>query len=160
MGNLSVTRSICIILFALAFLCLIGQRLRAQGVQPVHPVKITIEVLNGRNGKPLIDQRVLVFTADSKEGVKGHAQHVETVTDKSGVGELVLDSADAQWLQVFVDQHVLCYSSPNQIGFSVREITSKGLVTPNSCGSFKRDAIPGHVIVFARKPTFFEKMKR
>ena len=39
------------------------------------PLCITVQVLDGRNGKPLADQHVLVFTGLSSDAVKTHAQH-------------------------------------------------------------------------------------
>lgn len=36
---------------------------------------ITVQVLDGRNGKPMADQHVLVFTGLSADAVKIHAQH-------------------------------------------------------------------------------------
>ena len=43
---------------------------------------ITVQVLDGRNGKPLADQHVLVFTGLSADAVKTHAQHTGVTTGK------------------------------------------------------------------------------
>lgn len=42
---------------------------------------ITVQVLDGRNGKPMTDQHVLVFTGLSADAVKTHAQHTGVTTD-------------------------------------------------------------------------------
>ena len=61
---------------------------------------ITVQVLDGRNGKPLADQHVLVFTGLSSDAVKTHAQHTGVTTDKDGVGTLTIYPGETQWLQV------------------------------------------------------------
>src|ERR1700679_3835493 len=91
---------------------------------------ITVQVLDGRNGKPLADQHVLVFTGLSADAVKTHAQHTGTTTDKDGMGTLTIYPGETQWLQVFTDGRIPCFPNPNQASFSVGDIMSKGLVTP------------------------------
>ena len=53
-------------------------------------MNITVQVLDGRNGKPLADQHVLVFTGLSADAVKTHAQHTGVTTGKDGMGTLTL----------------------------------------------------------------------
>lgn len=121
---------------------------------------ITVQVLDGRNGKPLADQHVLVFTGPSSDAVKTHAQHTGVTTDKDGMGTLTIYPAETQWLQVFADGRIPCFPNPNQASFSVSDIMSKGLVTPNNCSSLVREPSPGHFIFFARPAHFMEKMKQ
>jgi hypothetical protein len=121
---------------------------------------ITIQVLDGRNGKPLADQRVLVFTGLSNSAVKNHAADTEVTTDKYGIGTLTIYPAETQWLQVFADGRTLCYPDPNDSSFSVSDIISKGLATPNDCSKLVRESSPGHFIIFARPARFMEKMRR
>jgi hypothetical protein len=68
--------------------------------------------------------------------------------------------SETQWLQVFTDGRIPCFADPNQVSFSVSEITSKGLVTPNNCRALVKEATPGHFVVFARPASFMEKMKQ
>ena len=121
---------------------------------------ITVQVLDGRNGKPLADQHVLVFTGPSSDAVKTHAQHTGVTTDKDGMGTLTIYPAETQWLQVFADGRIPCFPNPNQASFSVSDIMSKGLVTPNNCSALVREPSPGHFIFFARPAHFMEKMKQ
>ncbi len=51
---------------------------------------ITVQVFDGRNGKPMADQHVLVFTGLSADAVKTHAQHTGVTTGKDGVGTLTI----------------------------------------------------------------------
>jgi hypothetical protein len=59
-----------------------------------------------------------------------------------------------------MDGRVPCFADPNHASFSVSEIISKGLVTPNNCSALVREATPGRFVVFARPAGFMEKMKR
>jgi hypothetical protein len=121
---------------------------------------ITVQVLDGRNGKPLADQHVLVFTGLSSDAVKTHAQHTGVTTDKDGIGTLTIYPGETQWLQVFTDGRIPCFPNPNQASFSVSDIMSKGLVTPNECSAHVREPSPGHFVIFARPAHFMEKMKQ
>lgn len=143
----------------LAGVLLPGATIKAQNVGLERPLNITVQVLDGRNGEPLKEQHLLVFTGISSSAVKSHAQHTELVTDKSGIGTLIINPDETEWLQVFADGRVLCFPDPNQSSFSVKEIISKGLVTPNRCSSLAKEASPGRLIVFARPASFMEKMK-
>jgi hypothetical protein len=139
---------------------LLGATLEAQNAGLEQPLNIAVQVLDGRNGKPLKDQRLLVFTGTSSRAVKSHAQHTGLITDKDGMGTLMVYPSEPQWLQMFADGNVLCFPNPNQTTFSVNEIMSEGLVTPNTCSALVKLATPGHLIVFARPAGFMEKMKQ
>lgn len=121
---------------------------------------IMVQVLDGRNGKPLADQHVLVFTGPSSDAVKTHAQHTGVTTDKDGMGTLTIYPAETHWLQVFADGRIPCFPNPNQASFSVSDIMSKGLVTPNDCSAQVHESSPGHFVIFARPAHFMEKMKQ
>jgi hypothetical protein len=128
--------------------------------QPGKTLDITVQVLDGRNGKSMADQHVLVFTGISSDAVKSHASHTALTTDKVGLGHLAINPGETQWLQVFMDGRIPCYADPNQSSFSVAMIMSKGLVTPNNCSALVREPSPGHFVVFARPARFMEEMKQ
>jgi hypothetical protein len=132
----------------------------AQNALAVKRLEITVQTIDGRNGKPLAHQHLLIFTGMSSDDVKTHAAHVELTTGKEGMGTLSLDSSKAHWLQPWADDRTLCQQVPNQNSFSVDEIMSKGLATPNTCSSFVKESAPGRFIIFARPATLMEKMKR
>jgi hypothetical protein len=138
---------------------LFGSYVSAQGMAEKSQ-EITLQVLDGRNGKPLANQRVLVFTGVSSSAVKTQAAHTDVTTDKDGIGLLTINPAETQWLQIFPDGRVLCYPDPNQTSFRVSEIISKGLVTSNNCSRLVNEPSPGHFIIFARPAHFMEKMKQ
>jgi uncharacterized GH25 family protein len=47
-------------------------------------LEITVQVVDGQNGKPVANQHVLVFTGSSSDAVKTSAQHTGVTTDKNG----------------------------------------------------------------------------
>jgi hypothetical protein len=118
--------------------------LTAQNAGMVKTIDIVVQALDGRNGKPLANQHLLVFTGTSSNAVKSHAEHTGLTTDKDGVGTLTIYPAETQWIQVWADGRVLCQPEPNQSSFSVATIMSKGLATPNTCSALVREPTPGH----------------
>lgn len=135
-----------------------GSKAQTEGVPK--SVDIAVQVLDGRNEKPIPNQRVLVFVGGSREAAKSHAEHTDLTTDKDGLGSLRVHPNQTLWIQVWADGRVLCYPDPNQSSFSVDTIMSTGVVTPNSCSGVTKDPAPGHLIIFARPARFMEKMKR
>jgi len=121
---------------------------------------IVVQALDGRNGKPLTNQHLLVFTGASSDAVKSHAEHAGLTTDKDGLGTLTIYPSETQWIQVWADGRILCQPDPNQSTFSVATIMSKGLATPNTCSGLVRGPTPGHFIVFARPAHLTEKLKQ
>jgi len=121
---------------------------------------IVVQALDGRNGKPLVNQHLLVFTGLSSDAVKSHAEHTGLTTNNDGVGTLTIYPTETQWIQVWADGRILCQQDPNQSSFSVATIMSKGVATPNTCSALVREPTPGHFIVFARPAHFNEKLKQ
>ena len=121
--------------------------------------QIVVQAVDARNGKPITNQHVLVFGGDSPEAVRQHKSQYELMTDKDGLATLTLVPG-TQWLQVWMDWHVLCQSEPNSKSFPVRDILDSGLSTPNTCSSVSEKAAPGHLVVFARPERFWEKMRQ
>ncbi len=151
-----LTIAMCCLAAMFSFKSLIGAQ--TEGVP--RSVDIAVQVLDGRNGKPIPNQRLLVFIGTSSEAAKSHAEHTDLTTDKDGRGTLRLYPNQTQWIQVWTDGRVLCYSDPNQNSLSVNAIMSTGFVTANTCGGVMKDPTPGHLVVFARPASFKEKMKR
>jgi len=75
-------------------MCLLGAvfpstaLLKAQTDGVPKSVDISVQVLDGRNGKPIPNQRVLVFVGGSSEAAKSHAEHTDLTTGKDGLGSL------------------------------------------------------------------------
>jgi hypothetical protein len=135
-----------------AFLMLFGTLAHAQDT------KLTLVAVDGRNGKPMPSQRLLVFIGESQEDVRLHKQSLDVTTDRNGLAVFPITQTKMHWIQVFVDYRTLCQTEPNRLSFNVAEIVSSGFVTPNGCGSLRRVATTGQLVVFARPATLREKM--
>lgn len=120
--------------------------------------KLTLVAIDGRNGKPLPSQRLVVFAGESQEDVQLHKQSLDATTDRNGWAVLPITQTKMHWIQVFADYRTLCQAEPNRLSFNVTEIVSSGLTTPNTCGSIRRVATAGQLVVFARPATLREKM--
>jgi hypothetical protein len=121
-------------------------------------VKLTVGAFDGKSGKPLSAQRLLVFVGKTQEDVSLHKQSLSVTTGKDGLAVLNIDDSQDQWIQVLVDFHTLCQAIPRAPSLSVREIVANGLSTPNTGGSFKQETLPNRLNVYARSPTLREKM--
>jgi hypothetical protein len=122
--------------------------------------EITIQAVNGKDGRPLAHQRLLVFGGDTAEAASFHRTNFDVTTDGNGVAKMALDRATTRWVEIFVESLTLCYKKPNLVQFRVDKILSDGLSSPNDCGSIVQPAKPGQFIVFARAATLQEKMAR
>jgi hypothetical protein len=119
---------------------------------------ITIQIIDGRIGKPLMNQHIIVFGGATEEAAQAHQIHYEFTTDDKGLATLSPDKS-ANWIQVWVDWHILCQSKELQRTFSRAEISTPGLNSINACSSFSLNKIPGRLIIYVRPEHFWEKMK-
>ena len=114
---------------------------------------IRLRALNGKNGKPLTHQRLVVFAGGDADGVRFHEHVYDLKTDDDGLATLVIADAAIKRIQVWADFQHLCQSTPNLRSFDIGEIALTGFNTPNDCGSVPTKAEPGLLTVFARPRT-------
>jgi hypothetical protein len=143
---------------------------------------IRIELLNGKNGRPLAGKCVNVWVGSERKWA------MALPTDKDGVASLKLTHNDAQvntqhaWKGCGppgVINPVVKYSDPIKINTSYAsceprtadfswlaiesyptdKIIHSGVVTANTCGKARASPEPGEIILFVRPLTFWEKMK-
>jgi hypothetical protein len=126
---------------------------------PLHAqsFSINLQAINGKNGKPMPHQRLLVFMGDSQKDVRFQKYSQDVTTDEHGNAILQIPKTTIQWMQVFVDYRTLCQAEPNRRSFSLAKIVESGEATPNDCGSVRKDLKPNQIIVFARPATLREK---
>lgn len=124
---------------------------------PLATRQVVVHAVDGRSGKPLRNQHLLVFGGGSKDALRQHKQHFEVVTGADGSATLSIP-AETRWLQVWVDWHILC--APKDSVFSVAQILSLGVNTPNTCDSKSLAASPGNLVVFVRPAHFWERMRQ
>lgn len=120
--------------------------------------RIKIEALDGRNGTPIRNARLVVFVGSTVEEAREKLQNFDLQTNQSGDAELVLTSNTDRFLQGWVEGMTLCQSRPNAVSLSVEQALDKGLLAPNECGNLRLSSAPGQILVFARPATLREKM--
>ena len=120
--------------------------------------EITIQAVNGKDGRPLVHQRLLIIGGETAKAASFHRTSFDVTTDGNGVAKMKLNPTTTRWVEIFVDFLTLCYQKPNLTQFSVDKILSDGLSAPNNCSSVVQQAKPGQFIVFARPATLREKM--
>lgn len=122
--------------------------------------EIKIQAIDGKNGKPIPHQRLVIFGGESAEAPRFHRTAFELTTDDAGIAEMKFSLGNTSWIQVWADGMTLCQSKPNLNSFSVDTILTAGLSTPNSCGSLRKNLTPGTFTVYARPSSLREKMER
>jgi hypothetical protein len=122
--------------------------------------EITIQALDGKTGKPLANQRLLLFAGDTPDTATFHDQNFVLTTDADGKAKLPITSKDTKWIQVWADGLTLCQTKPNSLSFKVETIATLGLSAPNTCSPLSQAPKSGVFIVFARESTLSEKMAR
>lgn len=120
---------------------------------------ITIHAVDGRTGKPLAAQRLIVFGGTSEDKLHFHESAFESMTDVQGFASLSIGQ-NIKFIQVWTDGLTLCQAKPNLNSFAVDAIESGGLATTNNCGSLILAPTAGVFTVFARASTLREKMER
>jgi hypothetical protein len=116
---------------------------------------VTIQLLDGRNGKPMNKARFVILFPDEK-GRPGLVlrtnQKGEVEFDAQGSGAIIVTPVSA------VDCGAQEPGGPKP-SFSVAEILNHGIVTKNTCGDLHIEPQRGRLLYFARRIHFWEGMK-
>jgi hypothetical protein len=117
-------------------------------------VSIQIRVLNGKNGKPIKDEKLNVWrTADQRDS--------EIMpTDTNGVIPLEVDKNSS--IRVGGNIYFTCH--PYKAGdkerlYSVEKILNEGIVDLNTCGNANVLAKPREFVIYERPRSLWEWMK-
>ena len=122
---------------------------------------IKVLLINGKNGKPMKHERLLVFfQSGQSHTLESDNNATDPHTDENGYAVVTLPSSHVPYVQVWVDYRTLCQTDPNHRAFSVAQIASDGASTPNDCGKTIRPGAPGTLVVYARRSTLKEQMAR
>ena len=112
---------------------------------------IVIRLVNGKNGKPIVDKQVNIELGKS-----------EISRDPDSQGEIVLDilNVEPRELRVRPNNDFDCRFKKDQMGpggldlnYSLDEIVSKGIVGDNHCGKAHVLPIPGILTLYLRPRT-------
>ena len=124
-------------------------------VQGAGSSKVVLRLLNGKNGKPLTDERPNIWL--------GNASGITRKTDANGEIALDISHVQPRTVRVFGNEYVDCRLrgsnkfAPMNVSYPLDEIIAKGIVTENDCGKYRVDPIPGVLVLYLRPMTFLEK---
>jgi hypothetical protein len=115
---------------------------------------VVVQILNGRNGKPISKIRVWVGF-DEKRG----KEPLDLKTDRQG--EVQFETNGAKTFQVSPVGVVPCreqqFTTP--IDYSIEEILKKGIVTRNDCGQSNPEPSRGRLKYIVRPATSWKLFK-
>jgi len=116
---------------------------------------VTVQIVNGRNGKPMAKVRVYIGFDD----LRGR-QPLDLTTNRQG--EIQFEADGAQTFQVHPVGTVACGEQP--IGapyrnYSVAEVFKSGLLTQNDCGHGHYEPLRGRLLYFVRPARWWELFK-
>jgi hypothetical protein len=109
--------------------------------------KIIVQLLNGKNGKPIKRESPNIWLGNAKD---------PTNPQTDSKGEILLE------IKLSGNYYVDCRLRGNRraamnVKYSLNEVVSKGIVTENDCGKSRVDPIPGRLVLYLRPMTFVEK---
>jgi hypothetical protein len=122
---------------------------------PAQAQSVIVQLLNGRNGKPIPNARVYIGFDD----LKGR-RPLSRVTDSQG--QIRFEANGAKTFQVHPVGEVTCGEQPAGApyhDFAIEEILKNGWVTNNSCGHLNREPLRGKLLYFVRPATWWELFK-
>jgi hypothetical protein len=122
--------------------------------------QIIVQVVDGKTGDPLPDHHLTVFAGDSADAVAHEKMHFQLLTNKDGRALLSVAPGTVKFIQVWPDDWVLCQTAAKATSFSVGAILSGGVEAEDTCGSLPQTAAAGKFVVYARRPTLKEKLRR
>jgi hypothetical protein len=134
--------------------------LAAVGSGTTKDTSVVLCLLDGKNGKSIGNEHLLVFYGTTAEDVHAEKNHRDLRTDINGKSVLTLDDSSILLIQVFSDGHILCQQKSNTDSYSVEQIKRTGLSTQNTCGPVHRENTPDQFVIYARPATFWEKMRQ
>ena len=122
---------------------------------------IIVHALDGNNGKPLADVRLLVFTFNgSSFRDSNDRQSFDLHTDRNGTATIKLEQIKGDHLQVWVDFMTRCVNDINSTpAISVNQTLTSGVTDTNSCSNkITAGPTPGALTIYAREATLREKL--
>jgi hypothetical protein len=151
----------------------------------LHAQEIRIRVVNARNGKPITNECVNVWT------LTWHGAHIVAATNKDGVAvlrladnEILAETSCPGWpaqasrrsdvdaITISGDYYVACQEcgkiTPGEPptdplntmpSYPIKRILESGISAANTCGKFRAEAKPGELILFVRPRSLWQKLR-
>jgi hypothetical protein len=135
--------------FGIAIALLAASAARADETFPVvHTEPITIHILDGVSGQPLVHTHVQLLGGYDQNDIDRRIWVEELLTDEQGDVQLSNQLANLPFLQVRVEKAPLCQSETRS--FSVERMRRDGLSAANRCGIATVENTPGEFAVFVK----------
>jgi hypothetical protein len=129
------------------------------GIAAAQKVSITVKLINGKTGRVLANQHMLLGSFTSGTGWQ---EPYDGKTDKDGLVTFSVDLQRDKLLTVDVDDFMTaCEEKGHACEIPLADILSTGVIMPglwNHRVSPEKD-VPGRIVVYVRKVTFWDKMK-
>jgi hypothetical protein len=120
---------------------------------------LRLQLLNGRTGRPVAHQRLMLLAKDGKpfDGVGKEG----VTTDGEGYAPIPnVDATIVPDVLVAVEQHRPCSKAGKHV-FSLIGVRARGVVSENSCKPrITMFPVAGTLVYFVRDETFLERMTR
>lgn len=121
--------------------------------------QLRLQVLNGRTGKPVAHQKVVVMAGESSARRKT-VKLVDVATDGEGYVSLPDAASQVERLHVYVEAYRSC-SKAEVNSFELAKVAASGVVSENACRSrISLYPQPGNLVFFVRPETWLERMRK
>lgn len=129
-------------------------------VIPAPAQDIVIHAVNGKNGQPLANSRLVLWAFDTmSERMMPSGQQLDLHTDSNGMAIILAGAIKKSYVQIWVDFHHQCVDRPNLVSFAVNKILLSGVTAENNCSKrIVAEPAPHTLTIYARSPTFRERM--
>jgi hypothetical protein len=116
-----------------------------------HEEPITIRVLNGKDGQPIANLRLVLLAGYSESDIAHRFWHEEAVTDAFGETRLPRPLVNFPFLQAVTVRASLCQTTPRGEFYKIGRIRSEGWSAPDHCGFVHAGHEPGVLTLFVRQ---------
>jgi hypothetical protein len=116
---------------------------------------VTVQLVNGRNGKPLANVKVQIGFDD----LKGRQP---LILNSNRNGEVQFETDGSKTYEVHPVGLVACGEQPIGVPFrqySITDTLKTGLLTQNNCGRINSEPFRGRLLYFGRHATWWELLK-
>ena len=87
---------------------------------------VTIRLINGKSGKPVKNERLLILFGSSPHDVRIHTRSTDLHTDSNGEATLPLKDSTIVYLHVFADFRTFCEENSNSRIFAIEDVPREG----------------------------------
>jgi hypothetical protein len=116
-----------------------------------HREPITIRVLSGKSGGPLMHQRLTLVAGYDARDLEERLWTEETVTDAAGEARVPLALGNFPFLRVKVAKTRLCQETSRGETYNLGRVRYQGFSAPNHCGFVTVADAPRVLVVFVRR---------